>query len=1274
MKKINNLLLTLLVLFVFVETSSARENVLKSGKTITKQRAGAIVKKAAADCANPTEFTQLNVNNVRAGILNGGDMWWDLSNPKYEVPKVEGAQETAKHSIFAGALWIGGIDGSGQLKVAAQTYRQGGNDFWPGPLDETGNVEALTCSNYDRFFEVRSEVIERHRAKFSETVTSIPPSQVDQSLLEWPGQDNEYFGSEIGFNLPVGKVMAPFFDYDGDGIYNPTRGDFPALGECQAQPSNVVPDQMIWWVYNDKGNIHTETNGEAIGLEINATAFAFKTNDEINNMTFYKYIVANKATTNLDSVHFAQWVDPDLGQFQDDYVGCNVEASLGIVYNGDAFDEGGEGYGEEIPMLGVDYFKGPLDEDGEELGMSAFVYYNNDFTDIGNPENASHFYGYMAGVWKNGNPITFGGNGTESGNDPTSYMYPSDPTDNSEDAWSECSVPNDPQDRRFLQVSGPFQLQPNAVNDIIVGVVWVPNVNYPCPSFQPILAADGKAQALFDNCFELLDGPDAPELVIRELDQQLIISIYNIPTSNNYKESYNEVDPLLRGLEDSTYTFQGYKLYQLRDARVSASELDDEDKAKLIYQSDKRDGISDIINYANDPLTGLPAGELKVSGANEGIQHTLVVELDVFNNERIINNKAYHFMAIAYAHNEHVPFEVVGPDETEGQASPYLEGRKNIKRYVAIPHLAAPQQGGTQLNAAYGESVEITTLGGTGNGGLFLELTDESVETILTNGSMPYPVYKAGAGPIDVTIYDPFLITDATYEVNMFDANLGSPILDRNSEWDILNQSTSELYPQDTTKYTFTTGQAIPYFDSPGTGFPPPQGFIVGASHVTGPDPDDNADKTTQEFIGGRVDNSDLINVWLSFVPDVNGSTPLNWVRSGDAEGATDPNDENNTIFEDYDIDTDGIYDNIMDRTMAPYCLTAAEYPGPGLNETINTLSDLMSVDIVLTPDPSKWTKCPVVEMAESEELSSGKVRRHSLRSGASLDKDGTPSTSETGMSYFPGYAIDVETGRRLNMMFGENSFFAGDNGDDMIWNPTNNRIRQVGRDLVLGGMHYVYVMFSSYDEGADLKAKFDDAQLGNIYKDAAWTFIPLLSNAAIEYKTMAEGLIPNETTIRLRVSKPYASYNNDGDETTVLEAPKYRFSFSGKAPVVGDIDLAESALEQIQIVPNPYYAYSSYETAQLDNRIKITNLPNASNITILSLDGTLIRKFETDVGNFDYSKGDLQVNTVEWDLTNSKDVKISSGMYIFHIEVPGVGERTMKWFGVLRPTDLDTF
>ena len=42
----------------------------------------------------------------------------------------------------------------------------------------------------------------------------------------------------------------------------------------------LLGDQTIWWVFNDNGNIHTETGSEsAIGLEIQAQAFGFTTND-----------------------------------------------------------------------------------------------------------------------------------------------------------------------------------------------------------------------------------------------------------------------------------------------------------------------------------------------------------------------------------------------------------------------------------------------------------------------------------------------------------------------------------------------------------------------------------------------------------------------------------------------------------------------------------------------------------------------------------------------------------------------------------------------------------------------------------------------------------------------------------------------------------------------------------------------------------------------------------------------------------------------------------
>ncbi|MFO7789617.1 MAG: hypothetical protein R6V32_03520, partial [Bacteroidales bacterium] len=72
-----------------------------------------------ADCEPPKSSAYLDINNVRAKILGGSDMWWDLQGaPEYEVPKGSG-----KHPFFTGALWVGGKDANDQLHVMGHRFR-----------------------------------------------------------------------------------------------------------------------------------------------------------------------------------------------------------------------------------------------------------------------------------------------------------------------------------------------------------------------------------------------------------------------------------------------------------------------------------------------------------------------------------------------------------------------------------------------------------------------------------------------------------------------------------------------------------------------------------------------------------------------------------------------------------------------------------------------------------------------------------------------------------------------------------------------------------------------------------------------------------------------------------------------------------------------------------------------------------------------------------------------------------------------------------------------
>ena len=149
---------------------------------------------------------------------------------------------------------------------------------------------------------------------------------------------------------------------------------------------------------------------------------------------------------------------------------------------------------------------------------------------------------------------------------------------------------------------------------------------------------------------------------------------------------------------------------------------------------------------------------------------------------------------------------------------------------------------------------------------------------------------------------------------------------------------------------------------------------------------------------------------------------------------------------------------------------------------------------------------------------------------------------------------------------------------------------------------------------------------------------------------------------------------------------PRYQFSTRGLGPSESNKEVAKSALDIIRVVPNPYLAYSEYEIDQNSNRVKVTNLPNVCTITIYALDGTIIRRLTRSIGNdpqtnarIDISDGNKAddvnlTNAIEWDLKNDKGIPIGSGIYLFHVDAPGIGQRTLKWFGAMRPADTSNF
>lgn len=1418
------------------------------------------IKSTAAGCAAPSGYTYLQVNNVRGRINTGGDMWWDLPGgigAQYFIPANGSAT-----SLFSGSLWIGGLDINQQLKLAALRYRQVGQDYWTGPLttDGTAAVEPEVCSKYDRHYLItRAEVDEFLSWWNSDNKTEdFPNYSIPKSIMEYPAHGDPALGQSY--------YLAPFKDLDGDGEYNPNNGDYPYYdidnSLCPlnfADDPNYIPartmeeeyqgtvwgsilvdqvlkgDQTLWWIFNDKGNFHSETNGSPIGMEIRAQAFAFATNDEINNMTFYTYEIINRSTYELTNTYFCPWADTDLGYAWDDFVGCDVLRGLGYCYNGVAIDGGGEpeAYGEQPPAIGVDFFQGPyLDPDGydnpsfkgtgfkgpsfhgdcsivslngitipmtygedenqvtdnfkvlsdaingvnfgngirddERYGMRRFVFHNNSGGVMGDPNIAPEYYNYLRGIWKDNSRMLYGGNAhlTSGALGPEcDFMFPgdSDPCNWGTQGqppnggfnqngyyWTEETVGNNPDDRRFMQSAGPFTLKPGAVNYITVGIPWARAVSGgPWASVELLRVVDDKCQALFDNCFKVIDGPSAPDLTFQELDRELIVYISNSKTSNNYKEGYLELDPQIKAITpdsligtpqeyDPYFRFEGYQIYQLKDATVSVSESKhDPNKCRLVAQFDIENRTGKLVNYTFDQSIGGNVPIVEVDGGNNGIVHSFRISDDMFatGDKRLVNHKQYYYSVLAYAYNTFKEYKQDDPMYSDGQKKPYLSGRKNIKLYTGIPHKTI---NGTIMNAEYGDGPQITRIEGQGNGGMSLELSQETINEILSKpmadpetnpyGGPNYPIayhpkYLYGHGPVNIKVIDPLNIKKGNYTIKMDSLFyrhytkvtgrniIGDTVSITTAAWKLIDNETGVIYKSDTTidinneQLFLDLGISISLNQifNPGP-------YAIGTNFEVPP-------VTIYEFfldnngvLSSIIEHSDASTIWLDGVNDEDvPASPRNWIRAGDYQ------DQQNPAYNDWNmpsnpLDLDENFEKIANGSWAPYVLCAYDgqspgHTGPAFGNTATSktlaggLGDVSSVDIVFTPDKDKWTRCPVIEMCPDPLLAQDNTKRFAPRSSRSVDKNGQvagvndtlPSDdpnhpnyiAATGMGWFPGYAINLETGERLNVMFGEDSYLVGDNGRDMKMNPSERIFEFPSGNTIFGGKHFVYVMshksvlfnqfnlrfdFPAYDGGKALleMLTYDTIPaIQDIYKTIAFasTMYVGLPLAIDESKWLA-----NDTKVKIRIAKPYARYFASPTDTIPGERenrdyPMYQFTLDGLATTYNNTEKSENDLDLIRVVPNPYYAYSDYENNPLDNRVRITNLPQKCTVTIYNVNGTLIRQFTKDD----------PATSIDWDMKNHAGIPIAGGVYLVHID-SDAGERIIKWFGSQRIVDINRF
>lgn len=159
----------------------------------------------------------------------------------------------------------------------------------------------------------------------------------------------------------------------------------------------------------------------------------------------------------------------------------------------------------------------------------------------------------------------------------------------------------------------------------------------------------------------------------------------------------------------------------------------------------------------------------------------------------------------------------------------------------------------------------------------------------------------------------------------------------------------------------------------------------------------------------------------------------------------------------------------------------------------------------------------------------------------------------------------------------------------------------------------------------------------------------------------------PSNFKIAYRVTygAPFAAvvYPQAGDKYLLKTArPFYTgdyFSFTTRQART-DLEAAKSQLAQIAVVPNPYIATAKWEPRTLytsgrgDRKIEFKKLPAECTVRIYTVAGSLVKTLRKESSPADGS--------LAWDLISEDGMEVAFGLYIYHVDAPGIGEHIGKF------------
>ena len=404
----------------------------------------------ADPCPLGTAEARLRGAVVEAALFTNGNLFFGnqtTNGDGYLVPLGQtGPNGGPVSPLYMANLWIGGIV-EGEVRTAATRYS--GFQFRPGLTGSDGVPPSPSgCAAADRIWVVSRDDVLAY-------LDGAPPTA---DLAEWP----------VALGAPV---------LDGDGVpgnYDLEAGDQPA----------VHGDVTAFWAMTDAAS-GASYYRLPLGVDVTVEAYAVR-QAQLGAHTFYRLTVTNRNAVAIEGAYVGLFLDADLGNASDDYVGTDTTAQMLYFYNALEDDRV---YGVP-PAFGAVLAEGPVglpngldddgdgdtDETGERLRITHIpAIWKVDPT--GSPGTVSEIYNRLQGLFNDGTPIRARGDGygSQAGAPITRFTMFGDPVTGV--GWSEenndGNGTHDGMGQRWGMIPvGPFRLLPDSSATVTFALVF----------------------------------------------------------------------------------------------------------------------------------------------------------------------------------------------------------------------------------------------------------------------------------------------------------------------------------------------------------------------------------------------------------------------------------------------------------------------------------------------------------------------------------------------------------------------------------------------------------------------------------------------------------------------------------------------------------------------------------------------------------------------------------------------------------------------------------